>query len=423
MKRRNKLLILSLILISVLTLTSCMREKFEQRVLVEAVQKRADGSLWGKTTYDYDKYGRKTKMLKTEDGKTIIKHTWKYDKQGNVVDEYVLDLRMGRIERRDIRKFDDKNRMIEHQIIDESKHFPTNKTYKYKYNNQDKVIEEIVLNKSGDIIWRRIYDYDDEGRKILNKNIDKDGEEFKVEKWKYNDAGKEIYYLKIVKGEKEEEITREFEYDKNGNEIAAKEYKNGELEYSNKYFFNEEGNRIKGICRNQNNKIKWLREYQYDKNNNLIKEVRKDGDNQITGIRNYSYNEDQKKTRYWGTKGGKFKVDWIWKYDDSGNLIYHAKRNGKGEVEDWKSYEWYDNGQKKMSNTRIIPSGRSVRIYDKNGNLIKKKDLSEDGEVRFWQKYYYNKKGEKIKLVGGEDEITNGSIEYKYNNIKVYKNK
>ncbi|WP_018249125.1 hypothetical protein [Orenia marismortui] len=421
MKRRNKVFILLLILISVLTLTACMREKVEKRVLVEAVKRKADDSLWGKTTYDYDKYGRKTKMLTTQDGKRIIKHTWKYDKQGNVVDEYVLDLRMGRIERRDIRKFDDKGRMIEHQIIDKSKHFANDDHYKYKYNNQDKVIEEIVLNKSGDIIWRRIYDYDDEGRKILYKGINKDGKEFKVEKWKYNDAGEEVYYVKIVQGQEEKKIIRKF--DEKGNEILYKEYRNGKIKHNYKAIFDQKGNEVKVMSYKADGKLDWLEEKTYNKNNKLMKETRKDNQGKIIGVWNYKYDKKGNEIRYWGTQNGKFKVDWIWKYDDSGNLIYHAKRNDKGEVEDWESYEWYDNGQQKMSNTRIIPSGRSVRIYDKNGNLIEKKDLSEDGKVRFWQKYYYNKKGEKIKLVGGEGKITNGYIEYKYDNIKVYKNK
>jgi YD repeat-containing protein len=217
-----------------------MREKVEKRVLVEAVKKKADDSLWGKTTYDYDKYGRKTKMLTTQDGKTIIKHTWEYDKQGNLVDEYVLDLRMGgHIEKRDIRKFDNKGRMIEHQIIDKSKYLPNDGHYKYKYNNQDKVIEEVSLNKSGDIIWRRIYDYDDKGRKILYKGINKDGKEFKVEKWKYNDAGEEIYYVKIVQGQEEKKIIRKFDGD--GFKINYKSYVNGELEYNNKYIYDKKG--------------------------------------------------------------------------------------------------------------------------------------------------------------------------------------
>ena len=244
MKRRNKLLIL-LILISVLTLTACMREKVEQRVLVEAVKRKSDDSLWGKTTYDYDKYGRKTKMLTTQDGKIIIKHTWEYDKQGNVVDEYVLDLRMGRIEIRDIRKFDDKSRVIEHQIIDKSKHFASDGHYKYKYNNQDKVVEELSLNKSGDIIWRTIYDYDDEGRKILYKGINKDGEEFKVEKWKYNDAGKETYYVKIVQGKEEKKIIDQF--DEQGNEVLYKEYRDGKIKYHYEYRLDNRGNKIKKL--------------------------------------------------------------------------------------------------------------------------------------------------------------------------------
>jgi len=397
-----------------------MRETTEQRVLVEAVKKRADDSLWGKTTYDYDKYGRKTKMLTTQDGKTIIKHTWKYDKQGNVVDEYVLDLRMGRIEKRDIRKFDEQSRVIDHQIIDKSKHFASDGHYKYKYNNQDKVVEELSLNKSGDIIWRRIYDYDDEGRKILYKGINKDGKEFKVEKWKYNDAGEEIYYVKIVQGQEEKKIIRKFDGD--GFKINYKSYVNGELEYNNKYIYDKKG-REKKVLPVGNAKENMIFESKYDEHNNLIEEKRINKNTKDILIQKWEYNEQGNKTRYIVIEKGEKTADWIWKYDDSGNLIYHEKQNGKEEVEDWESYEWYDNGEKKKSNTRIIPSGRSVRIYDKNGNLIEKKDLSEDGEVRFWQKYYYNKKGEKIKLVGGEGEITNGSIEYKYDNIKVYKNK
>ena len=116
--------------------------------------------------------------------------------------------------------------------------------------------------------------------------------------------------------------------------------------------------------------------------------------------------------------------DWIWKYDNNGNLIYHEEKNGKGKVEDWQSYEWHDNGQKKMSNTRIIPSGRSVLEFDKDGNLIESKELSEDeSEIEYWEKYYYNDNNEKVKEVWGRKEVTNGYIEYKYDNIKVYKNK
>lgn len=401
-------------------LTACMEETVEKRVLVEAVKHRADDSLWGRTRYKYDKYGRKIEELEKEDGKVIRKLTWEYDKQGNVLKEYVLDLRMGRIEMTHLRDFDDKGREIEYKLIDKSKYTPDYSHYKYKYDEQDKVIEEVVLNKSGDIVWQRVYGYDQDGRMILKKSIDQDGKEFLVEKWEYNGAGKEIYYQKIEEGEEKRKIIREF--DEAGNEVAEISYEDGKLIYDATYSYDENGNQIRGKSIDDNGEIKAYWKTDYNENNEKLLDEEYNKEGKLIKVQKWKYDKKGNRLRYWGLENGKLDFDWIYKYDDNGNLIYHEQRDGKGGVENWEAYEWYENGQKKMSNTAIIPFGRSVQYFDQKGKLIESKDLSEDGSIlKHWEKYYYNENGELIKLVGGDGKVTNGYYEYKYANIKVYK--
>ena len=73
-----------------------------------------------------------------------------------------------------------------------------------------------------------------------------------------------------------------------------------------------------------------------------------------------------------------------------------------------------------MSNTPLIPTGRSIKKYNRNGNLIEDRLSSKKKEVlNYWEKYSYNEEGQKIKMVWGRKEVTNGYIDYKYKVIRV----
>ena len=416
----KKLLILITIIIS-LSLTGCMGDYTKKEVLSETIKKKADGTILGKTTYKYDKFGRKTKMVEKEDGEIVRKLTWKFDNQGQVIEKYVFDKRIGYINRKDIRKFDSHGRKIEHKIIKESKDGDKKTTlYKYVYDNQDNLIEELTINPdTKQIIWRTIYDYNEAGKMILDKDYDEDGNEFKVQKWKFNQDGNEIYYYESIEGE--ESIERKTEYNKQGKKISYIKELYDEVEKNLEFVYDENGNEIKLISRDSKGRIKWIAYSKYDDKGYKIKEKRIYKNKDRVFIQRWSYDQAGNRTRYWGLENGKLDFEWIYKYEDN-NLIYYEERDGNGNVENWKAYEWYSNGKEKLMNYPLIPSGRMIVTYDQEGNKIETIRKGKNGEIEYKARYEYNEKSLKKRLISySNNDNIYGFKDYNYKDIYIIK--
>ncbi|OCL25302.1 hypothetical protein U472_13170 [Orenia metallireducens] len=425
MKKINKLLILSIVLLLVTTLVACQADQLStdniqktnlsqnvntKKVLVE-MKEIKKGKQTGGATWEYDKHGRKIKKTLKSKGEVVGTTTWKYDKNDNVIEFHEKG---DQFEEWWKKKYDSQGRVIwEDHFKDEIYRSPRRTIYKWEYNKEGQEIK--YSRKDADTGEKEITttEYDDEGRKLLVKKVDGKGKVLVKEEWKYNQAGQETYYQKIDNfiDWTEKKI---YKYDENGNKVLAKKHINQSLKYYYKSIYNKEGNRVKLISKDKNGKTIWIEYYKYNPNNKLIEEIRKDFNGKIIRKIYHKYDKKGNEIRYWGTQNGTFDFDWVYKYDENGNKIYYAEKNEKGEVKRWESYEWYPNGQMKMSNATTYPEGRGIKHYDERGNQIRIEFKDKEGKTTALKESEYDEENRLLKETWAE-----GYRIYIYKEIKI----
>ena len=185
-------------------------------------------------------------------------------------------------------------------------------TKEYTYNESGLVIQETyTFDGIASAGWTTTYEYDEEGRVILKRDIydsDKPTEETRTE---YDEQGRVLRressdsvttytygennsYTALTELKNEDTVNRlEVTLDPNGNPLRKRNYRNGELTNELVFEYNEDGQQIKvSSCISYGStSLSDVTYYDYDERGNLIRITYANDKDQINGFDSYEYNE------------------------------------------------------------------------------------------------------------------------------------
>ncbi|GJQ07770.1 hypothetical protein CAPN010_19280 [Capnocytophaga cynodegmi] len=331
----------------------------------------------------YNPQGRKIeKIFYEEDGSISSKETWKYDEQGNLLENnsdyykgvhsfyyttYKYNEKGKLIEEiwnsnssstKSIWKYNEKEELIEYiRYEDETVSRKEKHIYKevgergnlvktiwceYKfgetfnveryYNEHEKLIEEIHYEENGTISSKETWKYNDKGNKIENIWYNKNGKIVKKTS-KYDDKGnliEETYYDRFGK---------EFlKYNDKGNLIEEIKYnRNGKIDFKETREYNNQGNLIEEIRYRRDGKIDFKETWKYDSQGNKMEryEGRQDRKKWQEAFSKFTYENNRttiERVRY---TNGNISSEETWRYDEKGKLIEVSERK-KQNTGKWK---------------------------------------------------------------------------------------
>ncbi len=178
------------------------------------------------------------------------RYKWKYDKDGNLVEEVWT---MSPAQERYYR-FDEKGRKIEEGARENGEELYSYITeydekgnvtrfgdtrYINTYNEDGKLIK--VTERNGQTETYETYEYDENGRLVRNTEYYYDGEMSSTKEYEYSDDGR---CIKEYKSSAQEGTYNVYELDEKGNCIKESSYENGELDSSFLYSYDKKGNFI-----------------------------------------------------------------------------------------------------------------------------------------------------------------------------------
>ncbi|MFK8303336.1 RHS repeat domain-containing protein [Capnocytophaga stomatis] len=376
-------------------------------------------SLPQKIRYEkvYNPQGRAIeKIFYEEDGNISKKETWKYDEQGNLLennrDSYYegvhsfslltckYDEKGNKIEEiwdsnssstKFIWKYNEKEEKIEYiRYEDETVSRKGKLIYKevgergnlvktiwceYKfgktfnveryYNEHEKLIEAIYYEENGNISSKETWKYDDKGNEIENIWYNKNGKIDLKTTWKYDDKGNLIEHIEYNKNGKIDLKTTS-KYDDKGNKIEATYYDN---QIGKEFFkYNDKGNLIEKIWYNRNGKIRAKKTWKYDDKGNEMEryEGRQDRKKWQEAFSKFTYENNRttiERVRY---TNGNISSEETWRYDEKGKLIEVSERK-KQNTGKWKEeltkYEYDD--QDNWIQEMIFKQHRNKQIISK----------------------------------------------------------
>ena len=256
--------------------------------LISKVNFRENGEISSAKKYEYDRYGRVKKMIKTG----LINNTkiYNYDKQGRKIG-YILKDKTGWERGKGVYKYYD-NGNLKYEYIEDNGFSKTKRhTYYNRQGEKEKIVETNTMYNTVSTFER---EYDEQGRKR---------KEIKTKKFKnLGDEVKDIDYYNL-QGKKIKSITKngdrivwwyEQEYDEQGNatKFLQKNEKGELIEYTT-YEYDEQGNVVREI--NKQRRVsggfrinRWF-DRQYDENNNLVKSCFKGPNGKIGSISYWKY--------------------------------------------------------------------------------------------------------------------------------------
>ncbi len=122
-----------------------------------------------------------------------------------------------------------------------------------------------------------------------------------------------------------------YEYDKNGRRIKTSRYSDGQLLNSYKYDYNEFGNKIKAYSYNPAGELEEYYLYKYDGEGNLVEEdwFSASGE-KIYSVEN-DYDDGVKTRTSTYDKNNDLIFEYVFKYDQKGNIIEEIKYDVNGE--------------------------------------------------------------------------------------------
>lgn len=337
----------------------------------------------------YNPQGRKIeKIFYEEDGNISSKETWKYDEQGNLLennrDSYYEGVHSFSLL---TCKYDEKGNKIE-EIWDSNS---SSTKFIWKYNEKEELIEyiryedETVSRKRKRIyyevgergnrvktIWYQyelgkafnVERYYNEHEKLIEAiYYEENGNISSKETWKYDDKGNLIEHIEYNKNGKID-LKRTSKYDDKGNKIEATYYDN---QIGKEFFkYNDKGNLIEKIWYNRNGKIRAKKTWKYDDKGNEMEryEGRQDRKKWQEAFSKFTYENNRttiERVRY---TNGNISSEETWKYDEKGKLIEVSERK-KQNTGKWKEeltkYEYDDQGNwiqemifKQQRNKQII---------------------------------------------------------------------
>lgn len=243
----------------------------------------------------------------------VLKETTSYDAEGNEVSRTKYT-------------YDGNGWLLEERRYTDGKGFSRKV---YTYNADGYVIQEKHIFDGADSAgWTTTYEYDEEGRVILKRDIydsDKPTEETRTE---YDEQGRILRressdsvttytygennsYTALTELKNEDTVNRlEVTLDQNGTPLRKRNYRNGELTNELVVEYNEDGQRIKdySCITYGSTSLSDVTYYDYDEIGNLIRITYANDKDQIDGFDSYEYNEYGEciKEELWDADGNLF---------------------------------------------------------------------------------------------------------------------
>lgn len=226
----------------------------------------------------------------------VLKETTSYDAEGNEVSRTKYT-------------YDGNGWLLEERLYTDGNGFSRKV---YTYNADGYVIQEKhIFDGIASAGWTTTYEYDEEGRVILKRDIydsDKPTEETRTE---YDEQGRVLRressdsittytygennsYTALTELKNEDTVNRlEVTLDPNGNPLRKRNYRNGELTSEHVFEYNEDGQQIKvsSCITYDSTSLSDVTYYDYDERGNLIRVTFANDKDQINGFDSYEYNE------------------------------------------------------------------------------------------------------------------------------------
>jgi hypothetical protein len=220
-----------------------------------------DGKLHRKRRNTYDKDENLVKEVSydsNEDIKWVDLYT--YNKKGYLVENTSIDS-LGGIFYRLVNKYDRKGNLVK-ETYNNTKEPPN--IHFYKYDRDNRLIEEGGYDSKGNVDWRNEYTYDVNGNEIENRSY-----------------GYSIDYLTTKKYDLSGNVIEQCSHYPSNNQLDNKIITNWDSHHNQLKIFNYDGEFLRKEI---------TIEYLYDENNNWIKEIDYDSDGSIEiTIREFEY--------------------------------------------------------------------------------------------------------------------------------------
>jgi len=216
-----------------------------------------------KTQYLWDKDGNNITITKRNADNTPLNRVEMKYKKGNMIEKITYNAQNNPIDKKTY-VYDDKGNKIGEAIYMRSEYIQYKIHYKYDTNN--KLIEEAQYDKEGKLLYRTTYKHN--GDNLISTET-------------FNDKG-------------ELEYSEKFSFDKNGNMISRVAYEKFENAHTvEKYQYDSANNKTMVVV-SKNDVPLFKVSYKYDDKNNLIASHAFDRDDKPRESRAYTYKYDDK---------------------------------------------------------------------------------------------------------------------------------
>ncbi len=258
-------------------------------------------------------YSPKENTKKIEKGAFHYLRLYKFDINGNIIEEAQRDLPSGG--------------------SDHSKRV-------YKYDHNGNKIEDIYYNRNGNLSSKVISKYDNNG--------------YEIEAARYSSSGQLEW--KLI-----------YQYDNKGNKILQKSFKNDTLMDKWTFTYNKKGNLIESKRYNDEITINGIYSYKYDDRENLIEESWRSGyDGEV--IYKYTFEYDKKnlntELRSYDKKDNIIYTH-NYTYDEQGNLIHTHIYNNETYQNSEKHYQYTYDKRKNWTKQISFEDGKAQTIFER----------------------------------------------------------
>lgn len=238
---------------------------------IKQVGYNSDGSIDSWTEYEYNTDGKGTMIVwYNDDGSVNARSEFKYDNEGNLIED--TQYNQGGHNYKEIRDYDEAGNEIECvRYVNKDLY----RRYEYEYDEAGKKKTTIVYDSDGDIRSFESHEYEyDEGGNITKDVSYYDGGEmvkYCTTQYRYDEAGK--IKEKITCNGDDIIYRHEYEYDEEGRLLIETVYDDDGSNINRRYEheYDKNGNKIKYTCI-ENGEIISQSEYCYDEWGNVIEE-------------------------------------------------------------------------------------------------------------------------------------------------------
>lgn len=335
-------------------------------------------------TYTYNRQGNCVERCEFDFDKVrFFRYKYKYDKWGNQIEEQCFDPD-GSLKHATTSKYNAEGNEVEKRF----RKGETTETARYKYNEQNQIVEE-YLSVNGKFDLRRSYRFDDHGNKIEETAFSQDGAlDSSFNQYKYDERGNIIEEV-VMNADHEILIRYTFAYDNHNRRIQRNQYDADGNFSGSTLSYNERGQLTKDRWYNSATKSCGHTDFVFDSEGRILEE-----------------------TMYHGTLNASNQEVVV----DDGVVVQQVRYSFTNKITDYQHLHIYDaDGNKRECHQRHFDQEGKIilykhQIFSQDGNLIEERN--EGATIRF----SYDENGNWIRkeiLENGKlMNVTERSIEY-----------